>query len=84
MGKAARKVVVAEEFRLVDSKGQLRAHIRASESWAGEPTITLFDGQGLNRLAVELVDGLPRITCFAPSGQPVVCLGVHEVGDATL
>jgi hypothetical protein len=80
MNNTARKVVEAEEFRLVDSIGRLRALMVSSPSWDGEPSITLFDQQGHGRLTLELHDGAPRITLFAPSGQPVVGLGTHEEG----
>lgn len=77
-------MIEAEEFRIVDSNGKLRALITASRTWGAEPFITLFDRKGLNRLTLELHEDAPRVTLFAPSGQPVVGIGVHEDGGTAL
>jgi len=84
LGEVKRKVVEAEEFRLVDSEGKLRALIASSQTWDGEPHITLYDRNGLNRLTLELHDDAPRVTFFAPSGQPIAGIGVSDDGDAIL
>ena len=83
MDKPTRRVVEAEEFRVVDSKGRLRVCISA-DNRDGAPTITMHDGNGSPRISLQLDDDLPRINCHAPSGQAVVCIGVHDDGEPTL
>ncbi|MCE9544146.1 MAG: hypothetical protein K8T25_01270 [Planctomycetia bacterium] len=78
------QVIEAEEYRLVDSNGKLRALITSSKTWDGEPSITLFDRQGCGRLTLELHNDAPRISCSTPSGQPLVAIGIHEEGGAVL
>lgn len=84
MDHSQRNVVEAQEFRLVDLNGKLRALITSAESWNGEPSITLYDDQGNGRLALEIHDRQPRVTFYAPSGQPMVGLGVDEKGGARI
>lgn len=77
-------VIEAQEFRLIDLNGTLRASIRSVSTWAGEPSVTLYDDQGNGRLVLEIHDGRPRVTFYAPSGQPVAGLGTDEEGGTRL
>jgi hypothetical protein len=81
MEKPVPRVVEAEEFRLVDANGQLKALIGTRQ---GEPSVTLYDRQGCGRITLQLVNDLPRISCESSSGQPAAGIGVHEDGSAVL
>lgn len=84
MNEQRPSVIEAEEIRLVDSDGRRRALIVASAARNGEPSITLYDDRGHNRLVLELHDGRPRVTCYSPSGQPIAGVGQHDDSGTTL
>jgi hypothetical protein len=79
-----RNVIEAQEFRLIDLNGKLRALITSSSTWKGEPSITLYDDQGYNRLVLEMQDQRPRVTFYSPGGQPVAGFGVDEKSGTRL
>jgi hypothetical protein len=49
----------------------MRCLMTAPKTWNGEPSITLYDRLGYSRLVLEVQDDLPRVTFYAPSGQPI-------------
>jgi len=60
----AAKVVVAQEFRLVDDEGKTRARLSLVE---GEPNLDLFDAAGKPRLELTLVKGEPNLVLVPTS-----------------
>jgi hypothetical protein len=80
------RVIEAEEFRLVDSNGKLRARVSTTRADGPgcDPLIQLYDKQGVPRLTLELRNDLPRVTFYVPSGQPAIAIGVHDDGGTVL
>ncbi len=76
------KVISAERFELVDSKGRLRALLYAS-AWDGDPRCELLDKDGIGRLSLEVADGQPLIKFMNVQGQPLIYLTVSE-GDVSI
>lgn len=71
----SRKVITAEEIRIVDSKGTLRAQVGAFEN--GAALVRLFDTSKQVRANFGLGNnGLPHMALLHSDGTPAVFIGV--------
>jgi len=74
------RVVEAEEFRLVDESGELRAMLKLVE---GKPVLDFYDEKGVLRAVLGMVvEGLPGLGLYDENGKIRVGLGVGEAGPS--
>jgi hypothetical protein len=81
-GDESKKIVEAEEFRLVDKEGRLRARIFLDE---GEPKVALFAGDGKKRAAMGLLStGEASIALYDNNGKYHFLVNVSADGTPDL
>jgi hypothetical protein len=78
-------VMSAQQFRLVDSQGQIRAVLGSIPAPDGPPALVLWDKQKVQRATLTLgVDGTPMLALADGNKRPRVALSVMKDGTASL
>lgn len=77
------RTVEAEEFRLEDKEGRLRASLRMTPE--GSPALTLHDEEGSARLVMGIgSEGSPSVEIFDRGGKVRASLGLDPAGSSRL
>jgi hypothetical protein len=61
-----RKVIEAQEFRVVDENGKIRTWLTVKE---GAPSIVTFDENGRSRIGLTVINGNPSISIRDENGK---------------
>lgn len=78
------KVVAAEEFQLVDSKGVLRARLSTSPS-DGSGHLEFYDGRHCGRISLGLdAAGNPHLGLMRADGTCAIGVGIFMTGEGGL
>ncbi|MFH1024825.1 MAG: hypothetical protein V1809_15700 [Planctomycetota bacterium] len=75
--KSAHQVIKAQEFRLVDSKGRMRASLGLLKDG---PVLVMFDAKGRTLLGLSAFKESPGLVLLDVKGTPRVSMGFDSKG----